>query len=133
MVILTASPALAEPGGLDVVVSNIRSAKGEIRVAVCDRVNFTKAVCPYRGRAPAVVGEVVVHIANIPPGTYAAEAFQDETGSGKIERTFFGLPKEGIGFSRDAPMRFGPPSFEDAMFSLDKSVSRIGFALRYFQ
>ncbi len=126
-------PAAAEPGGLDVVVGNVRSAKGNVRVAVCDKATFLQETCAYRGHAPARPGEVIVHIAGVPPGAYAAQAFHDENGNGKIDRTFFGIPREGIGFSNDAPMRFGPPSFADAMFSVGAGGGRIAFALRYFQ
>jgi len=125
--------AAAEPGGLDVVVGNIRSAKGDIRVAVCDKATFLQEICAFRGHVPARPGEVIVHIAGIPPGVYAAQAFHDENSNGKIDRTFFGIPREGIGFSNDAPMRFGPPSFSDAMFSVGPGSGRIAFALRYFQ
>jgi len=125
--------AAAEPGGLDVVVGNIRSAKGDVRVAVCDKAHFLQETCAYRGHVPARPGEVAVHIAGIPPGIYAAQAFQDENSDGKIDRTFFGLPREGIGFSNDAPMRFGPPSFADAMFSVGAGGGRVAFALRYFK
>ena len=128
---LLAPSAWAEPGGVDVVVTGVRSSAGHVLVAICDRQTFLQETCRYRGRAPASPGAVAVHVAGVPPGTYAAQAYQDENDDRKIDRSFLGIPKEGIGFSNDAKMRFGPPSFADAAFTLGPEGGRIQFGLRY--
>ena len=130
---LLAFPVLAEPGGVDVTVTGVRSSAGHVLVAICDQQTFLQETCRYRGRAPASPGAVVVHVDGVPPGTYAAQAYQDENDDRKINRSFLGIPKEGIGFSNDAKMRFGPPSFADAAFSLGPQGGRIQFALRYLE
>ena len=132
MALLAAHPAHAEPGVLDVTVNGVRSAAGRVLVAVCDRQTFLQETCRYHGSTPSAPGSVVVRIAGIPPGAYAAEAYQDENGSRKIARNLLGIPTEGIGFSNDAPMRFGPPSFGDAAFSLGPEGGRIALTLRYY-
>ena len=129
---LLAAPASAEPGGVDVTVTGVRSSAGHVLVAICDRQTFLQETCRYRGRAPASPGAVAVHVAGVPPGTYAAQAYQDENDDRRINRTLLGIPEEGIGFSNDAKMRFGPPSFADAAFSLGPDGGRIQFGLRYF-
>ena len=116
---------------LEIVVGNIRSAKGHIRVAVCSADTFLKETCQWHAQGRAAPGEVTVTL-DVPPGTWAAQAYQDETDVGKITRNFFGLPTVGIGFSNDAPFRFGPPSFADAAFRLDAGGGRIRLNLRYF-
>jgi uncharacterized protein (DUF2141 family) len=75
---------------------------------------------------------VRIVIQNVPPGTYAAEAFHDEDDNGKLERSFFGLPEEGMGFSNDAPMRFGPPAFGAASFDVGGMDGQIRFSMRYY-
>ena len=127
-----ALPASAGAGTLQVVVTGVRSAAGHVLVAVCDRESFLQPTCRYQGRAAAAPGSVTVTISGIPPGTYAAQAYQDENDNGKIDRNFFGVPTEGIGFSNDAPMRFGPPSFAAAAFTLGAAGGTISFRLRYF-
>ena len=119
-------------GTVDVIVTGLRSAKGHVLVAVCDRSHFLQETCPFHGRAQAEIGSVTVHVAGGPPGVYAAQAFQDENENGKIDRTLFGIPTEAIGFSNNAPMRFGPPSFDAAAFSLGSAGGVISFSLRYF-
>jgi len=50
-------------------------------------------------------------------GQYALALVHDENGNGRLD-TFLGIPREGYGFSRNAPVRFGPPRFDDARFTL---------------
>jgi uncharacterized protein (DUF2141 family) len=38
-----------------------------------------------------------------------------------------------MGFSRDAPMRFGPPRWDDAKFDLTESGATVPLTMRYFQ
>ena len=106
MALLTGAAQSTE---LEVVVANIRSGKGLIRVAICSPDTFLKESCQWHG-----------------------QAYQDEAEIGRIPRNFFGLPTVGIGFSNDAPFRFGPPSFTDAAFRLGTAGGRIRINLRYF-
>ena len=115
-----------------VTVSNVRNDQGQVLVALCTKANFLRPHCPWRGRAPARAGEVLVRVDDVPPGTYAAQAFHDEDGNGVLERSMLGLPKEAMGFSNDAPMRMGPPRFDAAAFTVGPLGAAIRFALRYF-
>ena len=114
-----------------VTVTGIRSDRGTVLVAICDRASFLQPSGAFRGRAAAKAGAVSVRVEGVPPGVYAAQAYQDENGNGRIDRTLLGIPTEGIGFSRDAPMRFGPPRFEDAAFMLDGDAA-VSVALHYY-
>ncbi len=115
-----------------VTVTGIRNANGHIRVAVCAKADFLKPHCPYTGKAQAAPGSVLVIVPNVPPGTYAAQAFHDENDNGQIDRTFFGVPTEALGFSNNAKMFFGPPSFTAASFPVTNPTTKISFSLRYF-
>ena len=132
LLLVLACPARAEPGVVVVTVQGVRSNAGHVLVAICDRATFLEATCKYVGRAPANIGQVVVQVRGVPPGTYAAQAFQDENDNGKIDRTFLGIPKEGLGFSNDARINFGPPSFPDAAFRVGEGGGSIEFPLHYF-
>lgn len=131
--LLCAGPALADPGVVEVTVTNIRNARGHIDVQLCDRAHFVKDEgCALHVRAPAQAGAVTVRVPGVAPGTYAAEVFQDEDDSGAVTQNFLGIPKEGIGFSRDAPIRLSPPSYDDAAFTVGPNGGRISLRLRYF-
>jgi uncharacterized protein (DUF2141 family) len=115
-----------------VTVHGVRNDHGQVRVAICPASAFLQPKCPWFGSAPAHPGDVRVTIAQVPPGTYAAEAFHDEDDNGKLERSFFGLPEEGMGFSNDAPMHFGPPKFDAASFQVRGADAEIAFKLKYY-
>ena len=117
---------------LEVVVTNVKTAEGRVRVAVCTRADFLQPHCAHFASAPAQVGSTTVAVPGIPPGTYAVQAYHDANDNGRIDRNFLGLPTEAIGFSRDAPMRFGPPRFDDAAIQLGPQGGRITLALRSF-
>src|SRR4051812_32385814 len=71
---------------LQVVVYNVKKAVGTIRVAVCTLQTFLKE-CPYEATAPATAPTTTITIAGLPPGTYAAQVFQDLNDNHKVDRT----------------------------------------------
>lgn len=121
----------AQAATLQVVVDNVRDAQGTVRVAVCSQAQFLGERCEHVGQAPARPGSVTVRIEGVPPGTWAAQAFHDDNGTGKIERNLLGMPKKGLGFSNDARFRFGPPRWNDAAFQLPQAGGTIRVPLRY--
>lgn len=131
----TASAAvLAQAPGhtLTINVSNVRAAKGRIHVDICTQDKFLKDDCQWAGEAPARLGTTQVIVRDLPPGHYAAQAFHDENSNTKVDRALFGIPKEGVGFSNDARISFGPPSWKNAVFGFGGGNAVIGFKLRYF-
>ena len=124
--------AVAAPVGaadLTVRIEGLRNADGVLRVAVCPADSFTKPDCPHLGSAAASEGAVTVE--GIPSGVYAVQAFHDEDGDGDLDRRGF-RPSEGLGFSRDAPMRFGPPRFRDAALRIERD-GIVTLSMRYYQ
>ncbi len=113
-------------------VGNVRVAKGRIHVDICTQDKFLKDDCQWSGEAPARLGTTQVIVRDLPPGQYAAQAFHDENSNTKVDRALFGIPKEGVGFSNDARISFGPPSWKSAVFGYSGPHATIGFKLRYF-
>jgi uncharacterized protein (DUF2141 family) len=66
---------------------------------------------------------------DVPEGTYAVVAFQDENGNGKVDRNFLGIPTEKIGFSNN-PSLWGAPRFSDSKFVLGGTAQRFAITLR---
>ena len=108
----------------------LRSTAGRLAATVCDDEAFLTSDCAMSGTATAVEGMVVVR--DVPPGVYAVQALHDENANGRIDMAMFDWPREGIGFSRDAPMRFGPPAFADAAVRLERSDARMTITIQYF-
>lgn len=124
-------PATA-PAPLVVEVGNVRNDRGLVRVAICPKQHFLADACPWNAAAPAHAGTTRVVFEHLPPGDYAAQAFHDENANDAVDRGLFGIPLEGVGFSRDARITLSPPRWADAAFAHGAHEQAIGFALRYF-
>jgi uncharacterized protein (DUF2141 family) len=118
---------------LKVTLEDVATGSGHLLVAVCTAETFLRRGCPYTGRAPAVSGEAEVVVRGIEPGVYAVQAFHDENDNLDLDRNFLGWPEEGMGFSNDAPMRFGPPRFADAAIAIGAGGGATRVRLRYFR
>lgn len=119
-------------GGITVTVAGVENAQGNIRIAVCTKDEFLKPGCRFAASAPAEAGTVTLVVPDVPPGTYAVQAYHDANGNRKIDRSFFGAPKEGIGFSNGAPMKYGPPEFAEAAVKIDGPGASTVVPLKYF-
>ena len=127
---MAAGPAAA--GDVRVRVQGVRSEAGRVLVALCARAEFLEPSCGHVGSAAARAGETVVMLRDVPPGLYAAQAIHDENGNHDLDRGRFGLPREGLGFSRDAPIRRGPPRFSEAAVEVGAGGGVLIFSMRYF-
>jgi uncharacterized protein (DUF2141 family) len=131
MSILLAAALAQAAGSITFEIGNVRNARGKVLVADCPQNKFLKESCAYNGEAPARPGTVTVVVRNVPPGDYAAQAFHDENGNEDVDQNFIGIPKEGVGFSRDARISFGPPKWRDAHWVHDGQPSTLRLRLRY--
>lgn len=133
VLLFAAAPVAAQDGVgvLHVVVDNVRASTGRVHVDLCTAQQFLKD-CALAADGPARPGVSTVTLRGVKPGRYAAQVFYDENGNRKVDRALFGIPKEGVGFSRDAKIRLGPPKWEEAMFDYAGGEQTIRLKLRYF-
>ena len=129
---LSVGAAPAPSGTLVVQITNIRDAKGEVHIDICPQASFLEDTCPYSASAPARTGVTVVVAHNLPAGRYAVQSFHDENLNHRVDRALFGIPKEGVGFSNDAPIRLSPPKWDDAVFAFNGGEQTIHLKTRYF-
>ncbi|USX14044.1 DUF2141 domain-containing protein [Oxalobacteraceae bacterium OTU3CAMAD1] len=121
--------ATASAATIEVKVSSVVGGRGKVNVAVCDKERFLKD-CLYSGSAPAQAGDTVVTIQNVPKGTWAVLAYQDENQNDKLDRNLIGIPSENYGFSRNARGKFGPPDFSDAALDVRDEAMAVTIKLR---
>jgi len=124
--------APAPTGNLTVRVTNVRNARGYVHIDICPQASFLQDNCPYAASMPARPGVTIVTAHGLPAGRYAVQAFHDENDNHKVDRALFGIPREGIGFSNDAPIRLGPPKWADAVFTFNGTDQTIELKTRYF-
>lgn len=75
--------------------------------------------------------KAVCQFTDLVDGEYAVSIFHDEKDLGKLEKDTFGIPKQGVGTSRNAKMRWGPPKFEDAKFQYDGKATQLEINTQY--
>jgi uncharacterized protein (DUF2141 family) len=88
-------------------------------------------------RDPRAIGRTVpaaegatLDFGPVAPGRYAISLFHDENGNHRLDKHLM-IPREGYGFSRDAPVRFSPPRFAQAAFAVDAGPARQTIRMRY--
>ena len=113
-------------GTVKVKVNNIKK-KCEMHLAIYDDADVFENDNGEKGGAAqgiiqGVIEDVkigsVTYTFELPDGTYAIGIFVDKNYNNKMDRNLFGVPKEQFGFSNNAKGNFGPPSFEDASFTV---------------
>ena len=112
--------ARATATDLDVIVSNLRSAKGDVLVCLtADPKRFPDCSGDSAARKLVVdAGDAGrVRIEGVVPGTYAIALVHDENANGRMDMRLF-LPREGFGFSRNPKIGMGPPKFGAAKFAV---------------
>jgi len=126
--------ATADTGTLTVRFEGLRSAKGYVRACLTRNPAFypkcEKDPQALKGSAAAGAGAQLAFEA-VPPGDYALLVLHDENGNDKVD-TMLGIPREGVGFSRNPRILFGPPSFAAVRIHVPAGASATAVKLQYF-
>lgn len=121
------------PSSIVVEIGGLRSNKGQIMACMTANPktfpDCQKDPSARHFTVPALNGETV-QFKDVPQGRYAIALFHDENGNGRMDKMMM-LPKEGFGFSRDAPLVFGPPRFGAASFQVGAAQLRTAIKVRY--
>lgn len=123
----------APPASLEIRVEGLRSARGVIQLClVRDAAHFPDCTGdPAAHKATVAVGALPIRIEGLPSGDYAFALVHDENGNGKLD-TMLGIPREGIAFSHDPRLAFGPPRFAAARFTLSGGSATEIVHMKYF-
>lgn len=132
---LAAAAAPAQAGEVVITITDLRSTKGVVRACMTTREDIfprcIKDPSAYRTVLPAS-GKAEIRFTGVKPGNYAIALLHDENDNGKADRAMGMMPKEGYGFSRDAPVRMAPPKFKDAVVGIGEGTARVTIKMRYF-
>lgn len=126
--------AAASPGyDVSATVSGLRSTKGQ--VIAC--LTADPEAFPNCDKDPGAIGltmpaseEVLLDFGQVAAGRYAIAIIHDENTNGKMDKALM-MPREGFGFSRNAKLRLGPPSFEAASFPVEGASKHQSIRMRY--
>lgn len=111
---------------LHLEISNIKSSKGAMMVAIYDsKANFPTGKITIKNRISEVkVGKIVIEIPDIPKGKYAVAVFHDINDNNKIDKNFIGYPTEPFGFSKNFKPRVSAPKFEDCSIDIVEAKTK---------
>lgn len=127
------APAAAQ--SLTITITDVRNTEGVVRACLTSM----ESVFPRCNRDPDARSSTVrsdstvtIRFNDVAPGEYAIAVLHDENENGKIDRVLGMAPREGYGFSRDAPVRMAPPDWDDAVFEMGASSKSVTIKMRYF-
>lgn len=123
---VTADSAAAIPevatSAVQIELSGLADAEGNVFVSVYnsadDWLSDNTVVTNKVAIAGNLDGDIVRYTLELPPGDYALSIFFDANGNDDMDTNFIGIPKEPVAMSNNARPKFGPPKYEDAVFTL---------------
>jgi uncharacterized protein (DUF2141 family) len=114
--------------------TGLRSHKGMLRACLTRKPKFF----PHCDKDPeaykasvAANDHAMMKFPAVTTGAYALTVLHDENSNFRADM-MLGIPREGVGFSRNPVLRMGPPSFEKARFSVPATTVEEGVKLKYF-
>jgi len=123
-----------DAGEIEVFIAGLKNSNGEVFIDVYDDSDAfpTKPkLAVYKKRSNIKDGKASTQFSGVKYGTYAIGVYHDENGNTELDTNFIGIPKEGTGVSNNVRAAFGPPSFKDASFTLNKTKEIIKIQVQY--
>ncbi|MGB3007553.1 MAG: DUF2141 domain-containing protein [Chitinophagaceae bacterium] len=105
--------------GIKISITDLRSDNGYVLVSLFkEGVGYPdKPAKAFRKeKLPIKNKNTVILFTGLPAGNYAIAILHDENNDQEMNKNFWGIPKEGYGFSKNVMGTFGPPSFSKASF-----------------
>ncbi len=126
-------PGASPPARVDLGLEGLRSARGVVRICLTrEPEHFPDCQSdPVARHATVRAGEPVPRFDDLPSGDYAIALFHDENGDGRLNRVA-GIPTEGVGFSNNPSLFFGPPRFVQSSFAVTNLAVDETVRLKYF-
>lgn len=116
----------------EVDVTGLRNTRGLVQVCLTRR----KDHFPDCKADPDAVSQSVAATSHrlmftgLAPGHYAVALFHDENSNRRMDK-ILGVPREGFGFSRNPPIRFGAPAFNAVVLDIPAGASRATIRMQY--
>ncbi len=127
-----ASDKKSQEGHIRVYISGVRQPKGQILCALFrHRDDWLDRIYQGARAKQSSQGRVICDFPKVPHGHYALSLFHDVNSNTKLDKNWLGIPKEGYGFSRDPSIGFGPPGWDETVFTHKGKMMRLSSKLRY--
>ena len=122
LAVVLGAPAWAQDQAATLVihVQDVSPKGGVVRLGLYDEARYPDddSTPVASADVQARTGETVITLNNVPAGTYAIQTYQDINSNDKMDTSWFGIPQEPFGFSRDAQPRLSKPRFSAVKFDV---------------
>ena len=127
LLFLSTKNQLPSSAAINLQVQEIKAPLGVLRIALYDsEANFLDFKEVFASKVvPATMGTTTVVIDSLPAGTYAIALYQDQHDNGAMDKNWFGIPREPLGFSNAQLRTFGPPSFKACAFTIKAGENKV--------
>ena len=133
LLIGAADGGTATAGSVTATVTGLRSSQGKIMACLTAMPRaFPKCESDPHARSLILPAAPTIELdfGRVPSGRYAISLIHDENANGRLDTRLI-IPREGFGFSRNAPVRMGPPSFDAAAFRVESGEAHLAIRMRY--
>lgn len=118
IIFLSGTLFLNAQNSIEIEIHNFESNKGQALVGLYNSEG-TYLKEEFKSKIVKITNnKAMLSFDDLPDGFYAVTVVHDEDGNEDLTTNFLGIPTERIGSSNDAPARFGPPKWKDAMFEI---------------
>lgn len=129
-------PVFSQQGRISIEITNIRSEKGIICLALYDNEDQFPDDPSRSYKFPKTLKEedsMEVILNDIPPGTYTISILDDEDENDKMNFNLLRMPREGYGFSNNIVPRHKSPPYEECSFQVDEKNVYLKIEIQYFR
>ncbi len=129
------APISANSHPIEINIKGIRNYKGIVRIGIFkDNESFEKET-PFKtvemGKKGLLNGSLRCKF-DLPEGFYGFAVLDDENENEVMDKNFFGIPKEGFGFSNYEHSGIFAPIFNDFKFRVKKGIiNKIKVKMKY--
>ena len=124
VLVLFSAIAINGQSSLNIHIEGIKDLKGDIYIGLYDnKIYFRNTDSVFMQQIiPVNDHEIIAKMENLPKGEYALTLFHDKNSNGKLDKNWFGKPKEKYGFSNNPKIRFKAPGFDKCSFIVKEDV-----------
>jgi uncharacterized protein (DUF2141 family) len=124
--------AVTQAGAADLTIhiDDVKTAEGQLMVAVYNSAGSFMQSELVSAKIAAAKSDNTAVFKHLPAGEYAFAVYHDANSNGKMDRNLLGIPSEDYAFSNNALGKMGPPSFEQARFTLPAAGATMRVSLR---
>lgn len=119
--------SMCSAASLEILVRGLKSNDGDVHMAIYNKPDhFPYQEGVLKEKKVLVSGnQARLRFDDLAAGNYGVAVYHDKNANHEFDQAIFGIPLEDYGFSNNAPVFFGPPSFDEAKFIVTEHLTVI--------